>query len=164
MTCAKLTQGNARTDASSKGYPSPGAEALKVARRKSRPLPLPGGPASTGFRRAIQVTLRQRSPTCLASLGRGTSVAVALAAQLGGSSASVDLQSLHGTGAEATVPVAPPPWRVFDALVSELRSWWVSVEGEQQPMVLASERARARLLTPPCAGEVLTTPSGSLRA
>ncbi|HET9061213.1 MAG TPA: hypothetical protein VFN61_14940 [Acidimicrobiales bacterium] len=36
--------------------------------------------------------------------------------------------------------LAPPPWRVFDALVDEIAMWWVSVEGERAPIVLSSER------------------------
>lgn len=35
---------------------------------------------------------------------------------------------------------APPAWRVFEALVDELPSWWVSVEDEREPVVLAARR------------------------
>jgi hypothetical protein len=46
--------------------------------------------------------------------------------------------------------LAPPPWRVFDALVGELTSWWVSVEDEEAPKVLASERTSSVTYSSPC--------------
>jgi hypothetical protein len=35
---------------------------------------------------------------------------------------------------------APPPWRVFDALVNEIPAWWLSRPGERLPDVVASDR------------------------
>lgn len=46
--------------------------------------------------------------------------------------------------------LAPPSWRVFDALVDELPSWWVPVEGEQVPRAMLSERPRLVTYSSPC--------------
>jgi hypothetical protein len=36
--------------------------------------------------------------------------------------------------------LAPPPWRVYEALVDELEAWWISLGGEATPLVLWSKR------------------------
>jgi hypothetical protein len=46
--------------------------------------------------------------------------------------------------------LAPPSWRVFDALVGELPNWWVPVEDEQVPHVVVSERPHMVTYSSPC--------------
>src|ERR1700722_19044899 len=44
--------------------------------------------------------------------------------------------------AERRSKQGPPPSPMFDSLVGELPIWWVSVEGEREPVVLAAERPK----------------------
>jgi hypothetical protein len=46
--------------------------------------------------------------------------------------------------------LAPPSWRVFEALVDELDSWWVPVEDERAPHVVRSERPHIVTYSSPC--------------
>jgi hypothetical protein len=42
--------------------------------------------------------------------------------------------------AQRTSRQAPPPWRISEALIDEIGSWWIPVEGECLPVVVAATR------------------------
>ena len=42
--------------------------------------------------------------------------------------------------AKRTSRLAPPPWRIFEALVGEIGLWWIPVEAECLPVVIAATK------------------------